>query len=519
MSIMRRVRTRLTLRNPFRQIIGRTVSILDDNRLGGSWWSRLRLWNFRKTVDETVPDYEFWDKLRRGKQPGFELSGLLLRPAAEITSSWILGDDVKVHFEGEDEYTTDITSRFMRRIQSEFTQLTVDWLSLGDQYIIVNSDGSISIPSPDTVFPIQNPIDYRHPFGYIIRTRLEKATIEDEYRVGGRLLKITNISTDPLETVYGSVEPRQTLEVPFENLTGVLPITHFANERTANETNGRSMFDSLYLNLSWYDDVLTKALAGVNRLSNPILAFFKLLDAQATKDANSENVGEEYPDEDGNVKQRNEMDLEAHNAVLFIEDGGDVKFVGPDSGFTNDARNMLKSLYLLFSEHLSLPDVVMGFELSSSRASAGEQIKTFFASIKRRRLMLEGKGGDSMLGTTPEGGLLQVIDIWLRTRALIDLKVKVMPAILKWPELAERDEKLKQDWTFGAYDRGVLTDVTLVEATRLVEDPATEVEKATEENQDKQQAFDREVDDAINRIDAETDNTDNKLDEISDDAA
>ena len=44
-----------------------------------------------RTVDWTQPDYAFWSRLRRGKEPGYELGGLFAKRIAEIDAEWTLG--------------------------------------------------------------------------------------------------------------------------------------------------------------------------------------------------------------------------------------------------------------------------------------------------------------------------------------------------------------------------------------------------------------------------------------------
>ncbi len=48
------------------------------------------------TIDETVPDYEFYDLLRRGKAKGYSLGGLFCTRIEKIFASWVLGNGVEV---------------------------------------------------------------------------------------------------------------------------------------------------------------------------------------------------------------------------------------------------------------------------------------------------------------------------------------------------------------------------------------------------------------------------------------
>lgn len=473
----------------------------------------LRILGARKTVDETNPDYAFWDEFRHGKKAGYELSSLLAKPATEIMASWVgTPDKVTVsetpppsdptpgpsplHREGDSAYTNELLKRFMGRVRGTLERLFVDLFGLGEQFIVINPDGSISIPSPDTVDPEHDPVDYRKLVKVTIRTKLDGVDVTDQYRLDGRTITIKNTGREPLETAFGVVPARETLTAEFENLIGRLPVVHFANDRGVNETRGRPMYAALITLFGWYNDLLVRALKGANRLSNPVLALFKLSDVDQVQEDNSHDIGETYQDEDGSIRNRDRLAIDDEDPVLLLGEGADAKYVSPGTGFTTDIRNMLKSLYLLFMEHLHLPDVVMGFELSSARASAAEQIKTFFAHIRGRRTQLEGEGTDDLLMVEARGGLMAVIDIWLRMKQLTDPKVVVGPVTMTWPELDEADETMRFNWVKYLYDQGILTDETLAQLSGHVEDVEGEIARAREQQADAREPWQQEADDA-----------------------
>lgn len=477
-------------RTTIREIIGKFATVMQE-----------KLWLNGPTIDRNRTNYRFWDNLRHGRAEGLELAGLLIKPASEIHAAWVMGETgPQAKLEESDEYTDDLLRRLMRRIRGLLATLVVDLYGLGDQFIVVNADGSFSVPSPDTVERIDDPLDYRRAAGWRIRNRFEKVDLIDEYRLDGRTFSIKNKSKDPLETEdFGIIAPDSSVTFEFPNLIGRVPVVHFANNRGTNEVFGRPMADPLYPLLCWYNDLLLKALRGANRLSNPILAFVNLFDPATTMEENSAEVGEEYVDEEGFIRNRPQVNIDEDTPVVFAGEGGDVKFVSPPRGFTEDIRNMLKSLYLLFMEHLHLPDVVMGFEMSAARASATEQIKTFFAWIENRRLMLEGEGSDDLLGVEARFGILAVIDIWLRYRSLTDRKVKVRSAMLEWPALSDFDDELTLKWADAMHKASVIRDETFVDLSGRVKDPAEEIEltnKEIEENKDRfeqdEQAIDEE---------------------------
>jgi len=65
------------------EIIGRTKPLTYNDM-----WKALG----KKSVDHTKTDYQFWDKLRRGKQEGYEFAALFAKPIVNILISSVLGD-------------------------------------------------------------------------------------------------------------------------------------------------------------------------------------------------------------------------------------------------------------------------------------------------------------------------------------------------------------------------------------------------------------------------------------------
>ncbi len=152
-----------------------------------------------KSIDETVPDYEFWDKLRRGKLDGYKLGALFAKRVEVIFAAWVLGRGVTVSLaesgnpDAEDDprnYTDGELARFLESNKAVLLALYRDHMGLGDQYVIVNADGSLSVPSPDTVTEEHDPLDYRAVTAVRVETRLGEHTVIDEYRAEGRTLTV-----------------------------------------------------------------------------------------------------------------------------------------------------------------------------------------------------------------------------------------------------------------------------------------------------------------------------------------
>lgn len=438
------------------EVIGRSVGAMGamfDSMTGTS-------------VDATKSDYKFWDSFRYGKAKGFEFGSLFAKPIVEIISGTMLGSGLNAQLIQSDDvseevgnYTNGKIRQFLRRNLAMLMQMVKDLFSLGDQYVVVNLDGSLSVPSPDQVRLEYDPLDYRKMVKATIRTKLTDADITDEYTAETRILRIKWNDTTKGENVE-----------TYSNVLGRIPIVHLANERSANETNGRPIYEAMFYLLERFNRLLTKALSGAEMLSNPVPVLEGLEDVDEAVELN----GEEVTDESGNKKWVINF---AKLKILLLGKGGSFKFASPGAGFTDDIRNMLKSLFLLILDFTRIPEVIWGNELSSSRATSGDQMSAFYQHIEARRIAIEGEGADEEMLFEPRGGILAIIDLWLSVKALTDRQIIRAPVEMLWSELSQRDEAQLFAWTQWADGRGYITPQTaLAQAGFSGVDPEAEIE-------------------------------------------
>lgn len=466
-------------RTAVREIIGR-VSVMADGNFFDRFASVV-------SIDKTVTNYKFWDNFRRGKEKGYKLAGLFAAPISEIIAGWVMGDGFTATT--GDDYTDGLLAQFVKRMKATLLNLVVDQYALGDQYVITNPDGTWSVPSPETVRPDYDPLDYRHILGYTVTTKLDKATITDVYRLEGRYITIETADKDLRAGLIANgwlavVGESQKAYRVFENLIGRIPVVHFANDRSNNETHGRPIYERGLPLFARYDDALNKMLDGVMLMGNPMPVFEGLEDVDETIRANSTPTGQTYIDVDGNTVERTQVAFDTLG-VLFLGKGGLFKFASPGTGFTNDVRNALKVLFLLLLETARIPEVVWGNEQSGQLSTGNEQMRSFYAFIQARRVMLEGEGASDDLGFEAKDGLMALLDIWLRTMALVNPRIKVAPVSIEWPELSGSDMEIILKWAQAMHNAGVITDETFVTLSQLVEDPAAEAEAARKEREER----------------------------------
>lgn len=440
---------------PVAEIIGR-------NAVGTAQMAMFRSRYAITTVDQTIPDYEFYDKLRRGKQSGYHLGALFAKRIERIFSTWILGRGVTVALveSGDPDsdtdprnYTDSQLDDFIQANHSLLMTLKEDVLGLGDQYIIVNADGSLSVPSPDTVEVVRDELDYRTVVAIRVTTKLEKVTIIDEYRVDGRTVTIRRYENgNAVDTVQ-----------QFANLIGRIPVIHIAYGMSGNETNGHSIHEDLLKLYDQYDDTIHKQLDGAKLLGNPLLTFVGLEDLSAVIDANQPVTQETYFDIGGNEITRPQLNID-RNSVLLVGKGGDAKFVAPPVGFTEDTKTALKTLFLLLLDRTGIPEFIWGNELSSARASSDTQMMQWAHDIEGQQK------GD-------ERWLLELCEIWMLTTALTDPQMVVDELAAEWPPVLDENQELRLKMLEFASQQSLLQAKTMLELTELpVEDAAAEVQ-------------------------------------------
>ena len=415
------------------------------------------------TRDLTKADYAFYDKARRGKATGLEISGLLIKPVCSKIASWSLGRQSQ--FTMASEPGRQAINKWWHGNHSDILQGYEDSLALGDSYFVINPDLTVTVLPPDIVEPIVASDDYSQTIGWKVTERwphptnpADWMTIEDTYTAQERIRRITRGSGVAVS------------EKRYPNMIGVLPIVHIANNRGINQANGVPEVEALVEELHEYGEILTAALSG-NKLQGRPTPVVSLKDADAVDkffDTNAETKTQELAD--GTTETYQEVQFSA-DSVLAI--AGNFEYAQPGS-FTGDTRTLLEILYLLYVEHTELPEFVMGSAIASSRASAETQMPVFTRFIEKKR-------GQA------EKWMLQVVRIVQGYMALgIEPGVSVEEAAIEWPKLVEDDNQLTLTAIQWAYAEGLVDDETaLVLMPVDIKNPTEVLDKARLERDER----------------------------------
>lgn len=462
----RRARTRAAaLDLPVAELIGRDAAT-------AQFWGQFT--TAVTSVDRFRVDYRFWDELRSGKAAGFELSGLFCRPITQTLAAYIMGKPPTYTLvepaEDEDSpaaYTNGLIEKFVRRYHAPLLTMVEDMHALGDQFVIVNPDGSLALPSPETVQVEYERWNPRRMEKVIVTTRDRGVQIVETYTAGERTVVMRE----------GTV----TRTERYDNLIGRLPVVHFPNNRRANELYGRPEYEAMLALLSAYDDLLTKAIQGAQVMGNPIPVMEGMEDLAATIAANAAS-DETFVDAEGVTQSLGRVNF-ATNGMMFVGKGGKFEFKAPPRGFTEDMRAMLRALFELVIDHVRIPELVYGAALGGNRASAETQIGPFVRFIDAKRAQIDGRAADRDLGEEADGGMYALVDLWLRTRRLTDPRVVVDATRSQWPTIDLADENVKLQKIIYAHGTGTLDREETLGLLNLVPNPVESVARAQEEKE------------------------------------
>lgn len=319
-------------------------------------------------------DYDYWERLYYGRVEGLELSGLFLRPIVNKISAWTLGRPPK--FQLKNKKSQSELESWWNKNHPSILSAYQEALKVGDCFVVINSDLSVTIVSADTVDPIVDPNDYSKRIGWKIRqifpnpgNTSQKMTITDEYYVDRRI-RITEFS-----------DGREFTNT-FPNLIGIVPVIHIANNPSAGEAFGHSEGEALIELLHRYGQVLEAAIEGniLQGRPTPVLAFDQIQDLNAFWRRYGKR--ETVRSRDGTVQEVESLTVDM--SELLTVSAAKFTYESPGS-FAEDTERLLGLIFYLILEHIELPEFVFGNAIEGSKSSAETQMPVFENFIKMRQ--------------------------------------------------------------------------------------------------------------------------------------
>ena len=110
---------------------------------------------YGNTVDTTLPDYAFWDGIRYGTNPDYQLGALFAEPMCNTLSAWTFGEKLSASVRGDPndanvQYTNALLDQFLMDNFATLIATDETSLGLGEDYLAVNADGSL-VPGSELV--------------------------------------------------------------------------------------------------------------------------------------------------------------------------------------------------------------------------------------------------------------------------------------------------------------------------------------------------------------------------------
>lgn len=434
------------------------------------------------TYDIGQVDYAFWDRARRGRARGLGLGGLFIKPLASKIASWTLGQLPKIR--SENSTAQDLVSKWVGEHHAKLIEAYEEACALGDCYLLVNADLSLTLLPPQVVMPILAKDDYSRVIGYRVTEvyqnpyTFSKMTIQNDYTATER---VRTVSVDA-DVVENGAYKRQTNTIKterYKNLTGKIPIIPIAYDAGADERYGHPVAEALLHAMYRYDDVFEYAIAGNKRQGRPTPVISKMGDVdQIDKFWALFGKQEKYIDADGDEQIQNVLDFDADHVLTL---GGDAEFdwVAPGS-FTSDTQNLLELLFYLILQHSEIPEFVWGNAIASSKASAESQMPPFVRFIEKKQGQI----------TRWLGAVLEVVVAIIRTYETgIREGEKVT---IGWMPLTNADGALTLQAVQLGLDRGLIDMETALKLMPLnIENPREVLMKAKAEEAERAEEYDR----------------------------
>lgn len=450
-----------------REIIGRVASV------SISWINR---WRLTSTVDQTLVDAEFWDAARRGKAEGLELSAPLLNPIYSKITAWALGRVPKFVF--ENETTQGLFDEWLEENHADLLKAYEESLALGNLYVLINADLTVTLLPPDIVEPIVNPQDYSQIEGWRV------TEVYAHPQNPADVMRMTDEYYDDARFIIRSFNGATGTPKRYSNLIGRIPLTPIRNNRGVNEAYGRPEAEGVLCVLYKYNEVLVHAVEGNKHQGHPTPVIEEMGNAQAVKEF-IETFGRavKYRDEDGIERTRTVVDFDS-DQLLTLGNTAKFKWASPQP-FMADTTALLGLFFYLIVQYSELPEFVFGTAIASSKASADAQLPTFTRFIEKKQAAMRQWLAD----------IAETVTAYM---SLVHRGVQMERPTIQFAPLTNTEGALTLQTLQWAYAQGLVDKETALRLAPIdVDDIPGTLRKAEDEQAAAKDAFDTTVDQTI----------------------
>lgn len=435
-----------------------------------------RVMSISPNYDSGVGDYSYYDRARKGKVRGLEISGLLIKPLGSKIASWAFGKSPKIKA-GNKKATTKI-NEWWQAHASKITSAYEESLNLADMYIVVNPDLSLTVLPPNVVSPIVNPANFSEIIGW--RTEItyqhptqpgKTQTIVNEYYADRRVWGISENGSEPVTTTY-------------RNFIKRIPVVHIPNNQGTDEMFGHPEWEALVPMLQKYGAVFSASIEGNIRQGRATPVISKMGSATAVENFwNRFGRTRQVPQPDGTNLTEYYLDFDGDKMLTLGEDA-QFDYKAPPSS-SADTSVLLGLMFYLLVEHGEIPEGFLGSAIQGSKASLDTQMEPLVKFIQKKQ-------------SYAEGWVLELVKIVLRLMAVIDSTISVEDASIKWAELTNKDGKLVLSAVELGRKEGVLDrETTLRQLPLEIDDVQQVLDKAEREAEEERTKFGQDAEQRI----------------------
>jgi hypothetical protein len=396
----------------------------------------------KPSTDWSRADYDFWKRAYYCRVRGMEMSGLFIKPLVNKISAWTLGR--APNWKLDNEELADGLSSWWDDHHAQILQADRLSRKLGDQFIVVNPDLSLTLVSPELVEPMVSDDDYGEIIGWrITQTKrhpylpTESMVMIDEYYDDHRIHVVEKNGAEISRESYA-------------NLIGMSQVVHIANMPDDNMF-GHPEAEALVEILQRYNTTLQAGLEGneIQGRPTPVLSF----DSVQDMDAFWNKYGVEETQELANGEIKKEVTLEVDLYQILTISNAKFSYESPGQ-FAGDTEKLLGLLFYLILENTEIPEFVFGNAIASSQASAQAQMPIWIRYIEGRQT--EASGWLTQLAR------IVVAFLILLQPALGGLSSDDEKPLLQWAPLGDDDGNLVLATLEWLYLNGMIDDRTAV---------------------------------------------------------
>lgn len=497
------------IRNYLAEMLGRVEPQSTFGKMFKSFWGQ------DVTVDYARSDYKLFRSVyhasiikdgKKKKGEEFILGAGFAKSIINAATAFTIGQGFSVDFDGAEKGTPILAAQedvrqWISEHSADFYNLVKYGLREGDGFMVLHNDLSIEFLEPDSTTVVYDPVN-GGVLGYDIEETVEtdtneKTTFKRMYRKNSyKVTKSINGSSEQTiinrvftvdgivdvhalsegeEGADGLFETGELLEVP-------LPVFHFANELEPKSVYGLSDLQNSLVYFQGYSKVLQEATKSniYNSTPIPVISGDKN-DGLLEEDKTKKNISW------------------GRNMVLYLKgDNAKAEFMDVPQQM-DDTGKLLEYYFYLIVQSSETPEFIFGTAISSSRASAQEQMPIMVKKSLRKQAQLKPV-------------LRKIIDAYIFMKfAAGDQNFQAVQSgqvdfKISFPPVVDEDRKLTLETIQTLVDNGIMSDSTALKLANLeaISDIDDELERARADA-DRRSAREGILPDNPDRIDNEID--------------